>query len=220
VMAPVLLLVAPLAPTWGAYRGPGNAAAILHWRALWPTGEPFDAPLLPSLTNANRFWLIASLAVLATIAALLLARRRPRVLAVGLLALFAASSWVANPSQFRDPPLGIEAGLEQVERVEGGRLAVVELYLACEPVSGNARIMTLNWTGYWLSHRELRLVDPETDGLTGDVVISCEDWPMASELGARAIKNAISHHYRVWVLPGPLQDELAAQDLLGEVPPG
>lgn len=213
VCVPVVLLVSPNVPTWGSRRGPGNAAGVLHWSRFWGTNEPFNAPLVPSLTNANNFWLLASLVLAASLVALLFLRTRSTVVLAAAFATAVLAGIAANPSQFRDPPRAMLSGVETYENLSGTAQATVEFDLSCQP-PGAARNLTLNWIVFWFSPREVESLDRPT----GDLVIACDAWPQASDLGARAIKDATNYGFRVWVLPGPVQNELAADNRLGMTP--
>ena len=132
----VVFWVAPNVPTWGNLDGPANAAAILTWDRFFPTGQPFDLPLVPSLTNQNRFWLFASIFLLLSIASFLLLRTRPRVLVIAGAVVLAGMSIAADPSQSRDYPRNITAAVEDAERVlPGDDLLTVDFDRSCRDSS-------------------------------------------------------------------------------------
>lgn len=215
--AVVLLKVAPWANTWGTTSGPANSAAILAWTPLRPS-EPFPHPLIPAPGNANELWFWASLCLVAGVVVMFAVRTRPRVLAVLMLISFAVLSLFANPSQPRDYPAPFTEALESAESVSGdpaGSLSV-DLDMECRGPDLTHHQVT-NWSGYWLSPREVEIVDPRQDeNYDSDIVIACGDWPRGQELGAEAIAGSGYYTYKVWVLPGELQNELDDAGLLVE----
>ena len=215
--AVVLLKVAPWANTWGTTNGPANSAAILAWTPLRPS-EPFPHPLIPAPGNANELWFWASLCLVAGVVVMFAVRTRPRVLAVLMLISFAVLSLFANPSQPRDYPAPFTEALESAESVSGdptGSLSV-DLDMECRGPDLTHHQVT-NWSGYWLSPREVEIVDPRQDeNYDSDIVIACGDWPRGQELGAEAIAGSGYYTYKVWVLPGELQNELDEAGLLVE----
>ncbi|ROR72121.1 hypothetical protein [Bogoriella caseilytica] len=203
---PVLLKVAPEVPLWGRI-GPSNSA-ILSWTALFPEG-PFDTPLLPTFTNEARFWLWATAFVFACIALFLVLRHRPRAVASATLVVVCVLAILANPSQVRPYPGNVTRAIEEAETLAfDGELADVDFDLGC--VAGPRAYPTaINWFPYWLSPRVVRLVDTrEGEAFGSDLVISCREWPLAEDFDARAYSGRPSHGYRLWVLPGEVQDEL------------
>ena len=48
------------------------------------------------------------------------------------------------------------------------------------------------------------------------ITLGCDIWPEGSAAGARMLSGVHSYGYHAWVMPGPLQDELAAA---GELEP-
>lgn len=215
--AVVLLKVAPWANTWGTTNGPANSAAILAWTPLRPS-EPFPHPLIPAPGNANELWFWASLCLVAGVVVMFAVRTRPRALAVLMLISFAVLSLFANPSQPRDYPAPFTEALESAESVSGdpaGSLSV-DLDMECRGPDLTHHQVT-NWSGYWLSPREVEIVDPRQDeNYDSDIVIACGDWPRGQELGAEAIAGSGYYTYKVWVLPGELQNELDDAGLLVE----
>ena len=206
---PVVFRIAPSVPLWGRI-SPSNAA-ILPWARLFPE-EPFDFPLVPTFTNDTRFWLWATLFVFACFAVFIALRQRPRALATVTFALVCVLAVLANPSQLRPYPANVTASVEQLEsQALGGDLAEIDFNLACRTGAYNTAI---NWFPFWLSPRVVELVDPNKDEFDSDLVISCSDWPEAAELGARLYVGDADYGYRLWVLPGELQNELDAAGLL------
>lgn len=213
--AVVVFWVAPNVPTWGNLDGPANAAAILTWDRFFPTGQPFPLPLVPSFTNQNRFWLYASIFVVLSVASFLLLRTRPRTLVVLGTVVIAGMSVAADPSQSRDYPARVTAAVQDAERVlPGDDLLQVDFDRSCRDSSLAVHQMT-NWLPYWLSPRVVHLVQiAKGDKPDTPFVVSCDRWPEADSLGALAYDGGVDYIYRLWVLPGPVQDELKAKGRL------
>lgn len=213
VCVPVVLWVAPDVPTWGNTAGPGNSAAILQWARFWPD-QPFDRPLTPSLMNENRFWLLASVFIVASLLAIGLLRRVPEVIVAGALVVFALATYAADPDQSRDVPFELVDAVSEVEESAGRDDLAVDVDLACRE-NGYTQAQALNWLGFWLSPRIVDAVDPTRGGqFSADVVVACEDWPGAAEEQAERVRGESDYGYRVWVRPGAIQDEARARGLL------
>ena len=215
--AVVCLRVAPWANTWGTMHGPANSAAILAWAPLRPA-EEFAHPLIPAPGNENALWFWASLCLVAGALVVVALRTRPRVMAVLMLVSFAVLSLYANPSQQRDFPEPFEDALESAEAVSGqpvGTLSVDVDQECAGPALTPAQV--LNWSGYWLAPRDVETIDPRRgESYDSEVVIACSDWPRGQDLGAVPISGSGYYTYKVWVLPGELQDELDEAGLLVE----
>lgn len=212
VVLAVVFWVAPWVPTWGTTDGPANAAAVLQWERFWPT-EPFERPLIPTFTNANQFWLLASVYVLVVLAAIAILRKRPRVLTVIALVVSILIAWAANPSQVRDYPDHLTAALESVE--DGGEQLPVDFYLLrCDQSVGIHQAR--NWVGYWFAPREVTLIR-EGEPFDSDVVVACGDFAAGPGPGALPVEGEAEYgSFRIWVLPGELQDELLERGILDE----
>jgi hypothetical protein len=229
--AVVVLKVAPHVPLW--YQPGTNTAAVNSWQGMFPD-HPFHRPLTPTFGNAGRFWLWASAAAAIALAALLVLRRFPRTAVALLLVAAATMSLTANQDQRRAVPSKIAASLEKVDAAAGGGstdlggtgtsdgadaeggagLQSVDVDLSC-PSPGLTRAEILNWSGFWLSPRTVRIADP-SKGRPFDaaLVISCKDGSTMKGTGAKLVKGGSSYGYRLWVRPGPLQDQLASDGLL------
>ncbi|GAA1470152.1 hypothetical protein [Microbacterium thalassium] len=212
VILPVLFWVAPWVPTWGLTDGPANVAAIEQWRRFWPAG-PFDWPLVPTLTNQNSFWLLASLWVLGVLTAIALLRRRPRIFTTVALAVSIVVALAANPEQYRDYPDGLTAALESVE--DGGELLPVDFYFErCD--SSLAVHQARNWVGYWFAPREVTVVRGD-EPFDSDLVVACGDFSAERGVDALVVEGDPDYNsFRLWVLPGELQDQLLERGLLEE----
>ncbi|WP_404443417.1 glycosyltransferase family 39 protein [Microbacterium marinum] len=212
VILPVLFWVAPWVPTWGTTDGPANAAAVLQWEQFWPD-EPFARPMVPSLTNENQFWLLASIYLIAMFVIMALLRRRPRLFTIVALGISIVIGLAANPSQTRDYPDGLTAALETVE--EGGEQQAVDFYQSrCDRSVGIHQAR--NWVGYWFAPREVTVVSDPAE-FDADVVVACGDFGTDAAPGALAIEGPTDYgSFRIWVLPGELQDDLLERGVLTE----
>lgn len=210
VILPVLFWVAPWVPTWGTTDGPANAAAVLQWEQFWPD-EPFARPMVPSLTNENQFWLLASIYLIAMFVIMALLRRRPRLFTIVALGISIVIALAANPSQTRDYPDGLTAALETVE--EGGEQQAVDFYQSrCDRSVGIHQAR--NWVGYWFAPREVTVVSDPAE-FDADVVVACGDFGTDAAPGALAVEGPTDYgSFRIWVLPSDLQDDLLERGVL------
>ncbi|PWH06406.1 hypothetical protein DEO23_05385 [Brachybacterium endophyticum] len=212
VSAVVVLWVAPHAPLWLGLTT--NTAAVNSWQSTFPE-RPFHEPLTPTFTGPNRFWLWASLATTVGVLATLLLRRLPRsAVALLLVAAVVMSLW-ANQDQRRAAPKKVGASLAKVDRATASaEPEPVDVDLSCRS-NGLGTAEMVNWAGYWYSPRPVRLADPpQGEPFRSDLVISCQDGSTMRERGAELVTGGSSYSFRLWVLPGPLQDQLARDGLL------
>ncbi|RLV56596.1 hypothetical protein D9V41_05865 [Aeromicrobium phragmitis] len=216
VLAVVLFKVAALAPTWG-YITPAHIPGVMPWWWLLPD-EPFAPGLLPWFTNENRFWVIASLSVVVGLVLAMVLRRRPLAF-VAIFAVAAVTASVAaneasgsfQASEGGRP--GMVQTLRNVERVAGAPVDEVDFDRECR-VPGNLSPQAQNLLGFWLSPRDFEVVWPSKEDFTADLVVSCQEWPDARSLGARAVRGGRDYGSQLWVLPGELQDRLDRAGLL------
>jgi hypothetical protein len=212
---PVVFWVAKDVPLYGSLYGPGNASAILPWTWMFPE-EPYERPLQPTFTTPNSFWIWASLLVIGVLLIIWALRRRPGVIIGCVLVGSIALSLAADPTQKRDAPVDIEATVTQIEDSTGQQDLELDLNYSCHEV-GLERDVALNWVPYWLSPRQVDYADPDAGvPFDTDLVVSCANWPDAATYGAKRVKGDTDYSYGVWVLPGELQDELAAKGMLEE----
>ncbi|WP_392508633.1 hypothetical protein ACF3NT_04785 [Naumannella halotolerans] len=199
---------APIMPTWGTNYGPGNAAGVQMWSWLWPK-EGFVLPLVPTPFNANRYYFWASLVVVISLLLVLVLRRHVKVLALILIALATTGAIVGNPEHRRGIPTGFERGVELAEEVSGQQ-QTIDVDTQCGD-SGSNRAQALNWAAFWFSPRDVDAIQPDFgDQFDSELVIACTYWERADALDALLIPDTGNFGYEVYILPGPLQDELAA----------
>lgn len=215
VAASVVLWVAQDIPLWGALDGPGNSSALLSWTKMFPE-EPFPLPQQPRFDNENRFWIWASLFGAAMLTLALVLRRHPRVLTSLLLITAFVLSLEADPSQKRDAPRRMERAIERIEATTGVEQIDIDMDYSCRGPA-LTRYQVMNWLGYWMSPRDIDLADPPAGvDFDSDFVVSCGDWPLTEENGARKVADSGFYSYALWVLPGDAQDELDEAGLLAE----
>ena len=223
LMAVTVLWLAPHAPTW-AYVTPAHIPGVMPWFWTLPesTTETWPWGLVPSLTNENRFWLLASIPPLLLLVALVVIGRRSRrataVLAAFTLAVTAAGTLAATRAtdHFQSLEGGHPALADEINRLQaehGGELTV-EFDRSCTPgLSNNAVVQ--NILAYWI-HPTTMGVTKDRNASQAQITLGCDVWPEGSAEGARMLSGAESYGYHAWVMPGPLQDELAAE---GELEP-
>lgn len=199
----LFLLLGTPARQLGARWFPLNIAGLLLWN--WPKEASHSMPPFA----------LASLVAVAAGVLVVLAGRRGRWMAIGVIgALFVASSvraqvavvWPAQ--QLVHVPTAVSA-LARVDAALGERVPVVYL-------SGGAAYVGQNLTQYWLVPRPLPVLASD-DSLRDDVlVVGRPTWAAGEALGARAVAGHRAGTDLLWVLPGPLADRLAALGLLAD----
>lgn len=215
--------LAPDAPTWG-YVTPAHIPGVMPWFWTLPeaTSETWPWGLVPSFTNENRFWLLASLPPLLLLVALVaVGRHRSRATAIIVAAAFVATAAGSlSATRATDHFQSLEGGrpalageINRLQEEHDGALTV-EFDRSCTPGTSNNAVVQ-NILAYW--------IHPTTMGVTADrstsdaqITLGCDIWPEGSAAGARMLSGVHSYGYHAWVMPGPLQDDLAAA---GELEP-
>lgn len=218
-----VLWLAPHAPTW-AYVTPAHIPGVMPWFWTLPeaTTETWRWGLVPSLTNENRFWLLASIPPLLLLVALVaVGRRSPRATAIITaisLVVTAAGTLAATRAtdRFQELEGGRPVLAEEINRLQAahdGELTV-EFDRSCTPgLSNNAVVQ--NKLAYWI-HPSTMGVTTDRSSSDADITLGCDIWPEGSAAGARMLRDVHSYGYHAWVAPGPLQDELDAEGQLEE----
>lgn len=212
----VIAWVVPHAPTW-AWVTPAHMPGLMPWRFLLP-GEGWPEPLVPTLTNANRFWLHASIPTVLLLCLPLLRRLRGTAV-VALLAVFAivGSAFSVESNRFFQylegsvPSVASEAR-QVLEEHEGN------LYfdMDCYQRGVNAAVLH-NKTAFWtLPHATIAARDPGSVQDDRMMIITCTSDPFGAEDGAQRLGEVEWDRYGIWVQPGPLQDELREEGLLAQ----
>ncbi len=215
IVTATLLAAAPYASTWG-YVTVAHVPGLAPWLGLLPA-ERFDEGLhlLPTLGNANRMWLWASLATAAAFALVLALRRRP-LAAVALAGLLATAASVASDpatdrfhaSEGRVPAPVAETRAVLAEHPET-RVAYVT---GCAPSAGRGPV-SRNYFGWWLVPAVMEgVADGSPDLARYDLYVACEGWPGASSLDATPVPGSLAYGSELWVRPGPVADGLRVPD--------
>lgn len=207
----MIFAVAPIVPTYGSNYGPGNTAGVQTWSWLWPRGEKFRRPLVPTLDNPNRFFWWASIAVLATSLVLLVLRRWAKAVALFLTALLTTAAIIGNPEQGRDTPDKITAAVVRAEQLTG-RTQNVDVDVTCR-ISEYRRAQALNWVGYWLGPRQVDVVS-NLNGFHDDLVLACIRWSVADDFRAVPVDGTQFYGYQLYVMPGATQDAMRRDGMI------
>ena len=217
-----VLWLAPHAPTWG-YVTPAHIPGVMPWFWSLPVGhvsETWPWGQIPSFTNENRFWLLASIPAVLLLGVLTASgplRRRGAAILMGAL-LLASGVGTLSATQATEHFQEVEGGrpplAEEINRLQAehdGQLTI-EFDRSCTPGTSNNAVVQ-NRLAYW--------IHPTTMGLTMDrnvsdaqLTLGCDIWPEGTEKGSRLLSDAESYGYHVWVNPGPLQDQLEEQGRL------
>lgn len=222
IIVPTVYWVAPDAPTWG-YVTPAHIGGVMPWSGLLPQSdkESWTWGLVPTLTDANRFWAVPSLTTVVALAVLLAlslraGRRVPMVVtAVALLVAAGVGTVASDPAtdRFQEREGGVPAIAVEVSDIEStyGPQSI-DYDRTCKPRGVNNAVVQ-NYVSYWILPTSMDVVFDPAD-IEADVVLGCEDWPQAQALGAVPTTGEVTDGFRVWVMPGALQDEMRADGRL------
>jgi hypothetical protein len=221
VACAAILFAAPMAPSW-AFLTPAHTPGILPWAWILPS-QPHAVPLTPTVTNANRFWWIASLSMLAVLALLWLLRRHTRMMAVAMLAVAVAATTVADATSTRqsnpwtpvDENATSAAFYAAQDWFRQHDVSRVGWDFSC-PRPELSRAGSANELGFALQPDVLiERVDSAWDNHPGlDVIFSCTETSYLSQAGARRVEPFTVYSAWLWVMPGELQDTLERQGQL------
>jgi hypothetical protein len=214
---PTLLWLAPQAPT-GAFITPAHIPGAMAWSWALPTALPHHDPVpgtLPTFTNDNRFWLIATLTALLPLLLLAVARSRRAVAAGGViglvLALGAAGTYDADQASGR---------YQADHQVISPLAAQLRSILAAHPattVGYDERCPKPVWQAGGRRNRFMWQLLPTvvTRSTTGvDIAIVCARASERVPAGSVSLDVPAFGTMYAWVAPGPLQDELREQGVL------
>jgi hypothetical protein len=208
VLALFMIVVYPVIPrAQSAWWAPINVGAMLV--APWPSASRWVGhPWLP----------LTVLAAVAVAASVLI--RRFRFVLVGLLAaFFVVSSLVAQVNvvhPFTDPFYS-SLTLRTVLKEPLLRSASVDFDSAGTVSPSGVIIDRTSDDAYQvlLAPRTVPIIDSTTTKPTSELVISRKVWPEAAALGAKKVADDTGlFDNALWVMPGKLQDELAAEGRL------
>lgn len=204
-------------PTWG-WVTPAHIPGILPWWRLLPT-EPWsrDVGIVPTLVNENRIWIIAPLCVLLVLLAAIALRRRPAIVAGGLVALAVVGTVLSAPRSafFHE----VEAQSRDMRPMV---TPLVELgpdepigYVRLCGLPGGQEAAGQNYIGYALSPSPVQqIVEPSDISSDQTVVLACSRWIDGEDLGARRLEGQSIYGTFVWIMPGALQDRLESEGRL------
>lgn len=225
-----ILVVAPDAPTW-AYTTPAHIPGAIPWWWALPDGQfPQPGPI-PSFTNDNRFWLIATLcslvplAIWTLLAALsrfsprLSSQRADRVRSVVVTALIlvvgTAGSAVADVASddFHDRFDHATPVIDDLRSILAEHPDAVVAYDDNCPRRRSAMNSERNWLMWWMLPT---IVEREWEW-GDDIVFSCPEGEPAYVTGAVMLRERPFPYATVWILPGDLLDSLRESGELPEV---
>ena len=207
IVVATLFWLAPDAPTGGTVT-PAHApgAAAYAWALpgrMVPTGT------IPTFTDDNRFWLIASLVALVPTAVLLVVRHRPLVVLAVVLALGAAGTATANvaSTRFHDDRVGKQKLIGVLRHIVAEHPDTsISFFWKC-PRETDAQPARRNRYAWALLPTVVE-ADPASD-----IVIACPTHPASAQPGAVPLVQRAGT-FPAWVRPGPLQDALREEGLL------
>jgi hypothetical protein len=194
----------------GTWWGPNSVPGIIQWD--WP-----------NVTSAERPpWVIATIAALLIVAAaaaatVFLSQRAATVIVASVaLVAFLASGIAAEIKTIRPnfSPWYTSFTLrtdvtETLAEYPDASLSFDRVGLS--DTLGGVDTVSRNAYQFWLSPRAVPVFTSEDADPETDLVISRKDWPRAGELGARLVaEDTGMFNNALWVLPGALQDEMAA----------
>lgn len=211
IILPTVLWVALDAPTW-AHVTPAHIPGITPWHMLLPD-EVFaeGTRLVPSLWNANRFWVYASLTTVIAMVLMYLLRRCHKTLAVGIALSAAMMSMIGDGAsdEFRaaeyTPPVALAPLLTALDRTDSP--ATVQYDKGCNP-DGAYESITINYYGYWLTPSVVTTYDSHAEVPTADLVIVCDGFVPEGRDDATPLPGSEYRETTIWVSEGAVADEL------------
>lgn len=213
VAVPTLLWVAPQAPT-GAFRTPAHIPGAMAW--AWTLPTEVVPGTVPTLTNDNRFWLIATLTSLVPLVVLAVSRSRAgaAVVLALVLVLGAGGTVLANQASGeyqRDHQVASPLGRELRGILQDHPDATVRYDARCPK-----RMPRPGGRGNRFAWQLLPTVVSRTDP-DAQIVIACEAADASMPAGSIRLRSSVNGSIFAWVLPGPLQDALVQQGVLEPV---
>lgn len=223
-----ILVVAPDAPTW-AFTTPAHIPGAIPWWWALPDGQfPQPGPI-PSFTNENRFWLIATLcallplaiwtvlAILPRLSPRLRGARADRVRAVVVTALVLVVGTTATAvadvasDKFHDRFVQSAPGVDDLRSILAEHPDAVVAYDENCPRRRSAMNAERNWLMWWMLPT---IVEREWEW-GDDIVFSCPEGEPAYVTGAVMLRDRPFPDAAVWIMPGDLLDSLRES---GELP--
>lgn len=222
VTVPVILWVAPGAPTWGSVT-PAHIGGLMPWAWALPD-QPFPDGVhpIPTLMNENSFWLWASLTTAACLLVFLLIRRWRWAAPVFLLVMCAVGAFgVGSASQEYRAHSSKQWNQTDALRELGAAFGPIDgaYDYACGR-SGRNTAVGMNQLSFaalpGVSLTPYFRGEPVPDA--AELIISCADTPALIERGGRQLVGFELYDSVAWIMPGPLQDDLDAEGLLRPTP--
>ncbi|GAA1976395.1 hypothetical protein GCM10009798_41990 [Nocardioides panacihumi] len=213
IAVPTVLWLAPQAPT-GAFITPAHIPGAMAWWWALPTHTTVPG-VVPTLTNANRFWLIASLT--AVLPLVVLAATRVRARLAGLLTIGVVLTLAGAGSVFADQASGHYQETHQVISPLARELRTILAEHPGTTVGYDAACPKPVWQAGGRRNRFMwqllpTIVSNRTTGV--DIAIVCREAADRMAPGAISLDQSAFGRIYAWVLPGPLQDELLADGTL------
>ncbi|MDH2416258.1 hypothetical protein [Nocardioides sp. CER19] len=217
IAVPTLLWLAPKAPT-GAFITPAHIPGAMAWWWALPTHTVVPGSV-PSLTNDNRFWLLATLTALVPLAVLAVGRLRVQraatltaALVTGLvLSLAGAGTVFADQAngRYQETHQVISPLVRQLRSILADHPGTTVGYQqACpKPVwQAGGRRNRFTW----------QLLPTVVSGTTKgvDIAIACGAAGDSLPPGGVLLEQSAFGVIYAWVMPGALQDELRDEGLL------
>jgi hypothetical protein len=162
---------------------------------------------------------LATAVVLVLLVVAFVLRRFRRILVVALLIAMAGSSVVAEVRTIRpffDHSYSTFTMRESVREFKDDPISFDLSGLGAQRAFGTkADVSSRNAFQFWLAGSSVPVFDSSKKAPSTELVISRRDWPLAKSLGAKLVlENTDSFDDALWVLPGALQDKLAADGRL------
>lgn len=219
ISLPTVFVVSRDAPIW-AFVTPAHIPGMLPWAWTLPR-DKIPHGLVPTFTNDNRFWLIATCTALIPLVGLVVARvigragARAYAVTILVLAMALAGTVIANrPSDRTRASHQVPPAADTLRSILADHPGTTVAFTGHCPQRSSSQAATWrNLTMWWLLPT---IVHNPWHG-DEDVVISCRKGDPSKVAGAVPLPQ---HLFKtdgvIWIMPGPLQDELRAS---GQLPP-
>jgi len=211
LVALFFVVVYPQVPTAGAWWGPNSVPGIIQWD--WPN---VTAAARPPWVAAS----IASLVIVGIVASIVLVKISARAVTIAItgsaLVVFLISGIAAEVKTIRPNFDPWYTSFTLRDDVTARLAEYPDASLSFDRVGlsdtlGGVDTVSRNAYQFWLSPRAVPVFTSAEGDPSSDFVISRKDWPRAAELGARLVaEDTGMFNNALWVMPGDLQDEMAA----------
>ncbi|GAB7007845.1 hypothetical protein JCM18899A_53220 [Nocardioides sp. AN3] len=208
IAVPTLLWVAPMAPT-GSFITPAHLPGAMPWEWALPA-HVVTPGVVPSLTNDNRFWLIATVTALVPLVVLALVRGwrgAGLVMAAVVLLLATVGSLFAGRASGHyqathevTSPLAVE--LRSILAKHPGATVGYEASCPKPLAQQGGKRNRFAW--------QLLPTIVSTRTTDVDIAIACQEASGSIPPGSLELRQTAYGRVHAWVVPGPLQDQLVA----------